>query len=86
LSCRITARAEGRARARSQIKLASLIMATGDPLEAAALGTQALDWASPLRSRRATDDLHELRRLAEPHTRLPEVAELSQRIGTAVAA
>ncbi len=86
LSCHIAARAEGRARTRDQIGLASLIMTTGDPIKAAALGTQALDWAGPLRSRRAADDLRDLRCRAEPHTRLPEVAELCQRIGTVIAA
>jgi hypothetical protein len=52
LTSTITTRTEGRARTRSQIKLARLIMATGDPLEATALGTQALDWATSLRSNR----------------------------------
>lgn len=61
-------------------------MATGDPIEATVLGTQALDWAGPLRSRRAADDLRELRRLAEPHTHLTEIAELRHRIGTVVTA
>jgi hypothetical protein len=75
-----------RARAISQTKLASLVMATGDPIEAATAGTQALDWAGTLRSRRAADDLRDLRRFGQPHERLPEVAELRQRIGTAVVA
>jgi hypothetical protein len=83
LTAGIAARAEGRARARDQIRLASLIMATGDPIEATALGTQALDWAGPLRSRRATDDF---RRLAEPHASHTEVADLRDRIATVVAA
>ncbi len=86
LTAGIAARAEGRARTRDQIRLASLIMVTGDPLEAATLGTQALDWAGPLRSRRAADDLRDLRRLAEPHAHLSEIAELRQRIGTVIAA
>lgn len=50
------------------------------------LGTQALDAAGPLRSRRALDDLRHLRRLAEPHTHLPEIADLRHRIRTTVAA
>ncbi|MGH4016862.1 MAG: XRE family transcriptional regulator [Pseudonocardiaceae bacterium] len=75
-----------RARTRSQIKLASLVMVTGDPREAAALGTQALDWAGTLRSRRATDDLSDLRRLAQPHATLTEVADLRDRIRTVIAA
>ena len=32
-------------------------MVTGDPIEAAALGTQALNWAGTLRSHSAVDDL-----------------------------
>ena len=85
LSAAIAARVEGRARTRNQLRLASLIMVTGDPTEAAALGTQALDRAGTLRSRRAVDDLRDLRRLAEPHARLTEVADLRQRIGAVVA-
>ncbi|MFN2496823.1 MAG: XRE family transcriptional regulator [Pseudonocardiaceae bacterium] len=75
-----------RARTRSQIKLASLVMATGDPLEAVALGSQALDAAGPLRSRRTTHDLHDLRYLAEPHASLVEVANLRDRLRTVLAA
>ena len=75
-----------RLRAMSQTKLASLIMVTGDPREAAALGTQALDAVGTLRSRRARDDLRELGRFSEPHVRLPEVAELRHRIGAVVVA
>jgi hypothetical protein len=86
LSAAIATRAEGRARTRDQIRLASLIMVTGDPVDAATLGTQALDWTGTLRSRRAVDDLRELRRLAQPHRHLTEIAELRHRIGTMVAA
>ena len=77
-----------RARAHSQIKLASLVMVTGDrrPAEATVLGTRALDAAGTLRSRRAADDLRELRRLGQPHEHLTEVAEQRHRIGMAVAA
>lgn len=73
-----------RARARSQIKLASLVMLAGDPDEAAVIGWQALDAASTIRSQRAADDMRDLRRFAEPHERLPGVAELIHRIGSAV--
>ena len=86
LSAAIATSAEGRARTRDQIRLTSLIMATGDPVEAAALGTQALDWAGPLRSRRAVDDLRDLRHLAQPHTHLTEVAELRHHIGAVLPA
>ncbi|HEY2724586.1 MAG TPA: XRE family transcriptional regulator [Pseudonocardiaceae bacterium] len=85
LTTAIDTRAEGRARTRSRIKLARLIMANDDPREAAALGSQALEAAGPLRSRRAIDDLRDLRRLAEPHAHLAEVADLRHRIGAAVA-
>lgn len=73
-----------RARAISQTKLASLVMATGDPVEAALLGGRALDWAGNVKSRRAADDLRDLHRFALPHDNLAEVAELRHRIGTAV--
>jgi hypothetical protein len=73
-----------RSRVISQIKLASLIMATNDPAEAAALGTQALDWSCTIRSRRAADDLRDLSQFGQPHEHLTEVAELHGRISTAV--
>ncbi|MGO4649946.1 helix-turn-helix domain-containing protein [Nocardia sp. 2YAB30] len=69
-----------RSRAISGIKLASLTMATGDPLEAASFGQAALVDAGHLRSRRAADDLRELRMFAEPHIRATEVEELRARI------
>ncbi|MGH3564508.1 MAG: XRE family transcriptional regulator [Pseudonocardia sp.] len=75
-----------RSRALSQIKFASLTMATGDPIEAAALGTAALDTAATIRSRRATDDLRELARHATRHPKIDEVTELRQRITTALLA
>jgi hypothetical protein len=87
LSTANATRTEGhRARTRSQIKLTSLIMVTGDPIEATALGTQALDGAATLRSRRAIDDLRDLRRLSESHARLTEVADMRHRIGAMVTA
>ena len=51
-------------------------MVNGDPIEAAALGTLALNWAGTLLSRRTVDDLRDLRRLSEPHARRTEVTEL----------
>ncbi len=54
-----------RSRTISRIKLASLTMATGDPVEAAVIGAVALPDASRLRSRRAVDDLLELKSLAD---------------------
>lgn len=73
-----------RARAMSQIKLSSLVMVTGDPGEAAVIGGQALDATSAIRSRRAADDMRDLRRFGEPHERLTAVAELIHRIGSVV--
>jgi hypothetical protein len=61
-------------------------MVTGDPAEAATFGIQVLEWAGALRSGRAIDDLRGLRRLAEPHASLTDVADLHGRIGTVVAA
>ena len=75
-----------RARTGGQLKLASLIITTGDPLEAAALGTQALDGMGSLHSQRTTHKLRELRHLSAPHTHLPEIADLRHRIGTILAA
>ncbi|MBA8924496.1 hypothetical protein BC739_001693 [Kutzneria viridogrisea] len=73
-----------RARTISQIKLASLVMATGDPHEAVAIGWDALDAAGALRSRRAADDLRDLRQFGDRHRKETDVAELCQRIGSAV--
>lgn len=73
-----------RGRVMDRVKLASLVMVTGDPAEAAVIGGQALDSASTIRSHRVADDMRDLRRFAEPHKRLPGVAELTHRIGSAV--
>jgi len=69
-----------RSRAISRTKLASLLMATGDPRQAAAIGQKALDSAGSVRSRRAIDDLWELHRLAGRHPAIPEAVELRERI------
>ncbi|WP_329405419.1 XRE family transcriptional regulator [Nocardia vinacea] len=69
-----------RSRAISGTKLASLVMAVGDPSEAASIGQRALVDASHLRSRRAADDLRELRRLSHIHSGQLGVPELSERI------
>jgi hypothetical protein len=68
--------------ARCQARLASLTMATGDPLQAATIGHEALDAAGTIRSRFAADDLRELSRHAAAHQNLDEVADLRHRIGT----
>jgi hypothetical protein len=75
-----------RSRAISQTKLASLTMVTGDPSEAAAIGTAALDAAGTIRSRRAADDLRELARFAARHPKVPEAAALRHRISNLVLA
>lgn len=72
--------AYARSRAISGTKLASLLMATGDPREASAVAQRAIDDAGRLRSRRAADDLRELRRFAGRHAKLPEIARLRERI------
>ncbi|MDQ7909103.1 hypothetical protein RB614_31730 [Phytohabitans sp. ZYX-F-186] len=70
----------GRSRTMSRIKLASLTMITGDPRKAAAVGHKALDDIADLRSRRAIDDVRELRRLAGRHRTMTEVENLRDRI------
>jgi len=73
-----------RCRAFSLTKLASLTMATGDPLQAATIGHQALDAVSAIRSRRATQSLQELNRHAAAHQQLEEVEHLRHRIAALV--
>ena len=83
---RLTAAAAGHAAGyvRSRVicltKLASLTMATGDPLQAAAIGHKALDTAGGIRSRRAAKNLRELSRYAAAHEHLVEVEHLRRRI------
>ncbi|MGH3889303.1 MAG: XRE family transcriptional regulator [Pseudonocardiaceae bacterium] len=86
LSAAVTGHGEERARSRvmSQLKLASLVMMTGDPVEAAVIGGQALDEAGAIRSRRAADDMRDLRRFGEQHEQLTAVVELNHRIGSVV--
>ncbi|MEU5762177.1 helix-turn-helix transcriptional regulator [Nocardia sp. NPDC047648] len=50
-----------RSRTMSTIKLASLVMATGDREEAVAIGATAMKRASAIKSRRAAEDIQELR-------------------------
>ncbi|MGH3719032.1 MAG: XRE family transcriptional regulator [Pseudonocardiaceae bacterium] len=71
-----------RSRAITQTKLASLTMATGDPLQAAALGVEALDSAGTIRSRRTLNDLRELNHHAAAHQNLEDIAHLRHRINT----
>ena len=73
-----------RARTVCLAKLASLTMATGDPLHAATIGHEALNAAGSLRSRGVTDALRELARYTAAHQHIDEVAHLRQRIATLV--
>ncbi|WP_406431904.1 helix-turn-helix transcriptional regulator [Streptomyces sp. NBC_00631] len=75
-----------RSRGISATKLASLVMAKGDPTQAIAIGHQALNDVGRLTSRRAVDDLKELRRFAGHHRKLDEAAHLRQRITTTLQA
>lgn len=69
-----------RSRGISGTKLASLVMAKGDPMQAIALGHKALTDVGRLTSQRAAEDLKELRRFAGQHRTLEEAAHLRQRI------
>ncbi|MFE0356572.1 helix-turn-helix domain-containing protein [Streptomyces nigra] len=75
-----------RSRAISRTKLAALVMATGDPRQAAAIGHEALDEVGRLTSRRAADDLRQLGAFAAKHPTVPEAAGLRERIAATVSA
>jgi hypothetical protein len=87
---RLTAAAAGhaadhvRSRAICLAKLAGHTMATGDPLQAATIGHEALDIAGSIRSHLAAEDLRDLARYAAAHQQLDEVAHLRHRISTLV--
>ncbi|MGH3718171.1 MAG: XRE family transcriptional regulator [Pseudonocardiaceae bacterium] len=87
---RLTAAAAGhtdgfrRDRAICLTKLASLTMAIGDPLQAAALGHEALDLTSTIRSHLTANRLRMLFHYAAAHQHLDEVAHLRHRIATLV--
>ena len=73
-----------RSRAISGIKLASLTMVTGDPQQASVIGRRTLAAAGAIRSRRAADDLRQLRTLTARYDRIDEVAELRHAIAERV--
>ncbi|MDX8037632.1 XRE family transcriptional regulator [Lentzea sp. BCCO 10_0856] len=73
-----------RARAFCQIRLASQLMVTGDPREAAALGGSATSAAAKIRSNRVIKNLRELQQFAAGHHAIPEAAELHRKIGAVV--
>ncbi len=84
LAAAATGHTAGKTRAQTirLTKLASLTMATVDPLQAATIGHAALDAAGAVRSRRVAEELRELARCAASHEHLDQVAHLRQRIGT----
>jgi tetratricopeptide (TPR) repeat protein len=69
-----------RSRTFSRTRLASLMMAAGDPHEAVPIGRQALADAAPLHSERVVSELLGLARAAERHTRIEDVADLRHEI------
>lgn len=75
-----------RSRTISQIKLATLLMASGDPREAASIGQEAVYPAARLRSNRARTDLIELRTRAAMRAAIAEAGELVERIDEAIGA
>lgn len=75
-----------RSRAHAQTQLAVVVMATGDPDEAAAIGTGALAATGPIRSRRSGEYLRMLYRVSEPYAARPVVEELRAGITDALAA
>lgn len=79
--------AQARPRALAELRLASLLFVQGDPAEAVAVATGALDNADSVRSQRILDLLTELqRRTDDPrHHRLAGVATLRQRISQTLA-
>jgi hypothetical protein len=71
-----------RSRTFSRTRLASLLMTAGDPLEATAIGHQAVSDAASIRSHRIVVELRGLAKAAEPHARIGEVAGLRHTIST----
>ncbi|SEC10278.1 hypothetical protein SAMN04489727_2568 [Amycolatopsis tolypomycina] len=65
-----------RSRTFSRIRLAALMMSTGDPRQAASVGRQAVLDAEPLRSRRILKELDNLASVSERHSRIEDVAAL----------
>ncbi|WP_432420688.1 XRE family transcriptional regulator [Nocardia farcinica] len=72
-----------RSRAFAGLKLASLVMATGDPHEATTIAHSAVDDAAHVRSQRANTYLRELGQLAAAHPTLDDVANLRHRLAGA---
>ncbi|WP_143230371.1 hypothetical protein [Actinosynnema sp. ALI-1.44] len=62
-----------------------MIMRTGDPSEAAQIGSRAMAGLDRVRSHRLADHLRDLWTTTADHKRLDEVAELRDRIESLVA-
>jgi hypothetical protein len=82
---RLHAASYPRSRAFSRIRLATLIMAAGDPLEAVPIGRQALDDAASVRSRRLLNELRGLARAALKNAEIDDVADLRNDIAAVTA-
>lgn len=75
-----------RSRAHAATQLATVVMATGDPDEAAGLGMAAADATSPILSARNGDYLRALCRVLEPHADRAAVGEMRARVAAVLAA
>ncbi|TWF71819.1 hypothetical protein FHX73_1716 [Kitasatospora viridis] len=75
-----------RSRALSSTKLASLVIATGDPAEGIALGHRAVALSKNLTSQRAAADLKELGTYADRASTVPGALELRHLVRTIVQA
>jgi transcriptional regulator with XRE-family HTH domain len=75
-----------RSKAAVGVKLATLLLAVGDPHEGLALGSQAVDTVSGLQSPRITDQLRQLRQAARRHEAIPDARDLEQRVTELVGA
>ncbi|MEV6602817.1 helix-turn-helix transcriptional regulator [Kutzneria sp. NPDC051319] len=73
-----------RSRAFSRVRLATLTMRADDPRKAAKIGLEAVTDAAVLHSRRVTDELRILDRVAERHNSISEVAELRSLLKPAI--
>ncbi|MEU4802989.1 helix-turn-helix transcriptional regulator [Actinosynnema sp. NPDC023587] len=73
-----------RSRAFSRTRLAALHMSIGDPREATALGRQAVADAAMFHSQRMNGELRALMRASGQHLAIPEVADLSHSLASAI--
>lgn len=73
-----------RSRTFSRTRLATLHMTVGDPREAVDIERQAVADAAILNSRRMDDELAKLVRACERHRSIPDVAEFSVFVASAM--